>query len=66
MANTDFGHTGAVPGKVDLRCGKEAVCKGIKNKGAVDELVGLTKSCDMWKNPEPEEAKEEEATVVAA
>jgi len=62
MADADFGYVGTLPGKVDLYYGKEVVRKNIPNDDAVDALVELIKSYDMWK--EKEEA-EEEAAVAA-
>jgi (E)-4-hydroxy-3-methylbut-2-enyl-diphosphate synthase len=63
MADADFGYVGTLPGKVDLYYGKEVVRKSIPNEQAVDALVQLIKDYDMWKDPEPEEAAEEEAVV---
>lgn len=65
MADADFGYVGTLPGKVDLYYGKEVVRKNIPNEEAVDSLVDLIKSYDMWKDPEPEEEEEvaEEAVV---
>jgi (E)-4-hydroxy-3-methylbut-2-enyl-diphosphate synthase len=65
MADADFGYVGTIPGKVDLYYGKEVVRKSINNEDAVEALVELIKSYDMWVDKEPEEA-EEEAEVVAA
>ena len=65
MADADFGYVGTVPGKVDLYYGKEVVRKGIKNEDAVEALVELIKSYDMWTDKEPEEAEEEAAAVAA-
>jgi len=62
MADADFGYVGTLPGKVDLYYGKEVVRKNIPNDDAVEALVELIKSYDMWK--EKEEA-EEEAAVAA-
>ena len=64
MADADFGYVGTLPGKVDLYYGKEVVRKNIPNDDAVDALVDLIKSYDMWKDKEEEEV-EEEAAVVA-
>lgn len=49
MADADFGYVGTLPGKVDLYYGKEVVRKNIPNEEAVDSLVDLIKSYDMWK-----------------
>ena len=64
MADADFGYVGTLPGKVDLYYGKEVVRKNIPNDDAVDALVDLIKSYDMWKDKEEEEV-EEEAAVAA-
>ena len=64
MADADFGYVGTLPGKVDLYYGKEVVRKNIPNDDAVDALVELIKSYDMWKDKEEEEV-EEEAAVAA-
>jgi len=61
MADADFGYVGTIPGKVDLYYGKEVVRKNVPNENAVEELVDLIKSYDMWKDKE-----EEEEEVVAA
>jgi len=65
MADADFGYVGTLPGKVDLYYGKEVVRKNIPNEEAVDSLVELIKSYDMWKDKEEEEAEEEVAAVAA-
>jgi len=62
MADADFGYVGTLPGKVDLYYGKEVVRKSIPNDDAVDALVELIKSYDMWKD---KEEVEEEAAVAA-
>lgn len=66
MADADFGYVGTLPGKVDLYYGKEVVRKSIPNDEAVDSLVDLIKSYDMWKEKEEEEVEEEVAEAVAA
>lgn len=48
MADADFGYVGTIPGKVDLYYGKEVVRKSVPNEEAVDALVALIKSYDMW------------------
>jgi (E)-4-hydroxy-3-methylbut-2-enyl-diphosphate synthase len=63
MADADFGYVGTLPGKVDLYYGKEVVRKNIPNEEAVDSLVDLIKSYDMWKDKEEEEAEEEVAVA---
>ena len=66
MADADFGYVGTLPGKVDLYYGKEVVRKSIPNDEAVDSLVDLIKSYDMWKEKEEEEVEEAVAEAVAA
>ena len=63
MADADFGYVGTLPGKVDLYYGKEVVRKSVPNEEAVDSLVDLIKSYDMWKEKEEEEAEEEVAVA---
>eukprot|EP00986_Skeletonema_menzelii_P001238 scaffold330_cov144-Skeletonema_menzelii.AAC.9 len=64
MADADFGYVGTLPGKVDLYYGKEVVRKNIPNDDAVDALVELIKSYDMWKDKEEEEVEEGAAVAV--
>mmetsp|Transcript_24195 Transcript_24195/g.67090 ORF Transcript_24195/g.67090 Transcript_24195/m.67090 type:complete len:750 (+) Transcript_24195:89-2338(+) len=64
MADADFGYVGTIPGKVDLYYGKEVVRKSIPNEEAVDALVDLIKSYDMWQDKE-EDAEESESEAVA-
>mmetsp|Transcript_20976 Transcript_20976/g.35816 ORF Transcript_20976/g.35816 Transcript_20976/m.35816 type:complete len:751 (+) Transcript_20976:58-2310(+) len=63
MADADFGYVGTLPGKVDLYYGKEVVRKSIPNDDAVDALVELIKSYDMWKDKEEVEEEVEEAVA---
>ncbi len=41
MADADFGYVGSGPGKIDLYCGQERVCRNIKEDAAVDRLIQL-------------------------
>lgn len=51
MADADYGYVGSGPGKITLYRGKEVVKRSINSEHALDELVKLIKSDNMWVEP---------------
>jgi len=51
MADADFGYVGSGPGKITLYKGKEVVKRNIDSEIAVDELITLLKTHNVWIAP---------------
>jgi (E)-4-hydroxy-3-methylbut-2-enyl-diphosphate synthase len=49
MADADYGYVGAGKGKVFLYKNKQLVKKNVPEEQAIDELIGLIKANDDWK-----------------
>ncbi|HKP32231.1 MAG TPA: (E)-4-hydroxy-3-methylbut-2-enyl-diphosphate synthase [Chitinophagaceae bacterium] len=54
MADADFGYVGSGPGKITLYRGKEVVKRNVDSSIAVDELINLLKSSEVWIEREKE------------
>jgi (E)-4-hydroxy-3-methylbut-2-enyl-diphosphate synthase len=52
MADADFGYVGSGPGKITLYRGKEVIKRNVDSAIAVEELIGLLKENEAWKEPE--------------
>jgi (E)-4-hydroxy-3-methylbut-2-enyl-diphosphate synthase len=48
MADADFGYVGGRPGMINLYWKKELIKRDVPEKEALDELVALIKSKNMW------------------
>lgn len=48
MADADYGYVGAGPDKITLYRGKEVVKKNVPTARALDELIEIIKSDDLW------------------
>ena len=52
MADADFGYVGAGPEKIDLYYGQKRIESGIHQSQAVERLIELIRSKDMWVDPQ--------------
>lgn len=52
MADADYGYVGAGPDKITLYRGKEVVKKNVSSAKALDELIDIIKSDDLWVDEE--------------
>jgi len=51
MADADFGYVGSGPGKISLYKGKEIVKRNVNSEVAVEELISLLKTYEVWTEP---------------